>query len=363
MAECVNSSCKVRCHGRAEKREEYNHELGKARETCNDLRNDLIRIGHQFFDYSSSITEIQENLHDAWDELIHAAKSIPSDSSEHDRLVTLVFELRELGILCREHKDEGPEGSRRSAMQLLGHEYATMPLNENSCQRLWRDLPYLSQDIQTFWIRESMGLQTAERASLATLTAKLYSCGICPEGLASCVLWLFKEALETERPLTAPSPGSSSELEHSPVPLAELLPACLEWLNYGNFKLAKMSADNYLPASIFTENDGFVSFVPGPFELEAGIAQEGLTISRWLSWRKRLGDLYLHGDKQVSKTARQCFELMVGTGLAIGLKIPGEKRYLEQLFDALDKELAARGFKDCVGPEDIEIDPAWANED
>ena len=59
---------------------------------------------------------------------------------------------------------------------------------------------------------------------------------------------------------------------------------------------------------------------------------------------------------------RSCFELMVGTGCSIGIDIPGESVYPSELFEALGKELAARNFKGCVSPDDIEMDPSWANE-
>lgn len=79
-------------------------------------------------------------------------------------------------------------------------------------------------------------------------------------------------------------------------------------------------------------------------------------------WRRRFGELYIEGAQGVAEPARKCFEIMVGSGTALGLEIPGEKKYLEKLFEALDAELMARNMKDCVGPDDIRVDPAWAEE-
>ncbi|KAK1763170.1 hypothetical protein QBC33DRAFT_563165 [Phialemonium atrogriseum] len=82
---CADGFCKVvRYLSREEKRKEYDHDMENAREPWQDLRNDMIRIGHQYSDHTTGITNIGESLHDAWDELIHAAKIIPSASSEHD---------------------------------------------------------------------------------------------------------------------------------------------------------------------------------------------------------------------------------------------------------------------------------------
>ena len=360
MVECVDGSCKVQYLSREEKRKEYNHVIGNTHETYKGLRNDLIRIGHQYFDHTIDITSIEENLHDAWDELIHASMVIPPDSSNHDRLVSLVLEVREFGAFSRDRKNKVQlEQQAEPVIISPDHGNAIMP----NGQRLWSDLPYLSEDFQAFWTNESMGLKPAERAGLATLTAKLCASGVCPGAMAHCALSLFKQASETKRQVTAFSSDGTSGSEHSPVPLTDLLPACLAWLTYGNFKLAKTCVDGYTPVPISADNDDWVVTTPSHVTVDKGVEQEEFSISRWLFWRKRFGQLYLHGGKEVSQSARKCFELMVGTGAAVGLNIPGEKRYLEHLFEALDKELVARGFKDCVGPEDIEIDPAWANEE
>lgn len=125
--------------------------------------------------------------------------------------------------------------------------------------------------IPDFWTKKSTGLTATERGSLATLSAKLCASGICAGDLARCALWLFKEALETERCPTDSSSKSTSR--HLPVPLSDLLPACLEWLTYGNFKLAKLSIDNYNPTPFQATNGDQVSASPGHVALE--IRNEG----------------------------------------------------------------------------------------
>lgn len=62
---CADGSCNVRYLGREEKRKEYDHGLANARETWQGLRNDLIRIRHQYSDHTTGITNIGESLHDA----------------------------------------------------------------------------------------------------------------------------------------------------------------------------------------------------------------------------------------------------------------------------------------------------------
>jgi hypothetical protein len=345
MAACENGSCAVRYRNREEKRNEYKHDFTNARDTWQGLRDDLFRIGHQYFDCTADIPDIEESLHDVWNELIHAAKIIPSISSEHDRLLTLVITVRELGNFSRKLKNAIPGGDEEVATMANG-------------QRLWTDVPYLAQDFQDYWTNESIVLPAIERENLAVLTAKLCGAGVCSIDLARCALWLFKETLETERPLIVSSSGGDHSKGCHP-PVSELLPACIEWLTYSNSKLARLSADNCNPASWSEGGEDRVSIAPGPLATKANVIQQGFSVSRWLFWRQRLGEMYLSGDQQVAKSARKCFEVMALTGLAVGIEIPGEKKYLERLFEALDKELAARNGKGSVGPEDIEIDPAW----
>jgi hypothetical protein len=257
--------------------------------------------------------------------------------------------VRELGPFARKRKSATPEGEG-------DNEVAIMP----NGQRLWTDLPYLAQAFQDFWMNESTGLSITERESLAVLTAKLCATGVCSVDLSQCALWLFKEALETDRS-HASTIGDDDSKDARPS-VSDLLPACIVWMDYSNYKLARLSVDNCNPDSGSARDDQ-VSTSPGPLAVEANITQPGFSVARWLFWRRRLGDMYLSGDPHVAKSARKCFELMMHTGLAIGIKIPGEEKYLERLFEALDKELVARKIQGCVGPEDIEVNPAWANED
>jgi hypothetical protein len=338
MAACVDDASTEPRLSREIKRSKYDHDFEKPRKTWQALHDDLIRIGHQYFDHTADLTFIEDSLHDAWDELFYIAKGTPCDSSEHDRLLVLVMTVRELGKFTRQRKCTTSASVEDVAVVSNG-------------QQLWVDLPYLAQDLQSFWFNESMDLPMTERKNLAVLTSKLCATGVCSVELASCALWIFKEVLETDRTVKE---GSQSP----PPSLSDLLPACIEWLNYGNFKLALLSADNCNPA---IEGDNKIPTSAGPLAVRANITQQGFSVARWVFWRKRLGELYLSGDQEVAKSARKGFEIMALTGLAIGLQIPGEHKYLEKLFEALDKELVALDGPGCVGPENIEIDPTWAS--
>ncbi|KJZ77764.1 hypothetical protein HIM_02941 [Hirsutella minnesotensis 3608] len=351
MAEYTESSCLVRPLNRAEKRAEYERDAAKAPDVRKGIRDELLRIGHHYFIDEISVAEMEESLKDAWDELIHAARIIPSDSSEHDRLVTLVLELREFGPLTRSKKDTLFEDERESAVVPNG-------------QRLWADVPYLAQELQSSWGQESIGFGDVERQNLATLTAKLCASGVCSHDIADCALWLFREALETERPLDTESGEGQAAGSVGPT-IAQLLPACLAWLDHGSFKLAKLCAGGHSSMSMTSASgdDQRLLISPGPLAVKSNIPPKDYSMERWLFWRRRLGELYISGNEAVAPIARKCFEIMVSSGLPMGVDIPGEKRYLERVFEALDKELVARDFKESIASEDIRIDPRWADDD
>ncbi|KAF2672300.1 hypothetical protein BT63DRAFT_438123 [Microthyrium microscopicum] len=343
MADCEDGSCALPGPmTRAEKRAEYKYDPSNALETWKDLQNSLLSLGTQSLEQDAELADIEQGLHDVWDELIHIAMATPSTSAEHDRLVTLILTMRELGTFVRKNK---------GVLESDGEELVTM----SNGQRLWVDLPFLAADLQAFWSYEAMSRTAADRLCLAVLTAKLCAAGVCSTELAHCALWLFKETLETERPIMV----SSTEDHDSPITVSDLLPACLEWLDHANFKLARLCADGYTYGSGKHAN----SMTPGALAATAGVNQEGFSMARWLFWRRRLGELYLSDEQKVSKRARKAFDMMAETGRTMGIDIPGEKKYLDKVFEALDKEVIARGGKGCVGIEEIEIDPTWATDD
>ncbi|EFR02150.1 hypothetical protein MGYG_05152 [Nannizzia gypsea CBS 118893] len=348
--DCPGGTCALPSSTREEKRKEYETDPANAQETWENLRNAIGGIGRGYFSDDFAAAEIESQLHDIWDELIHAAKITPATSAELDRLVTLVSETRALGVFAQNKADKEAAPER---------EGATLP----NGQKLWIDLPYLGQEVKDSWTKESMGFTPAERESLAVWAAKLCATCICPEDLSRCALWLFKQALETDRPVTKDGQdGKACPTVH------DLLPACLAWLKHSNSKLVRLSYENYRAAraseggiSSEENNDSSIT-LPGDLAVQAGVTQPGFSIDRWLFWRQRFKDLYRSGVPSVVKLARSCFEVAIFSGMDVGLDIPGERVYLSRLFEALDREVETREFKECVGAEDIDIDMDWDKE-
>lgn len=302
------------------------------------LHEQMISIGDQYLNHGQDGAGLEERLHELWGEVFYSAKHISTTSYEHDRLVTLILEARQLGPLARRGDQEG----------------AVLP----NGQRLWTDLPYLVQELERVWLLESFKFAATERANLAAFTAKLCAVGVCPDELSRCALWLFKETLEVERPLHLPD-ASESDLRPS---IVDSLPACLAWLRFNNFKLARLSAMDFDPVIHRDEGKPESSTALGALAGSSEISQNGFSMKRWLFWRRRLRELYNTGDSEVMKLTRDCFEVAAQTGRLIGIEIPGEQQYLARVFEALDRELARREFAGSVEPSDIEIDMGWAGD-
>jgi hypothetical protein len=348
MADCTEGlRCPVKL-SREEKRKGFEHDPTNAQDTLQSLRDGTMSLSVPYFSHQVNVEQIGEHLRDLWDELIHIAKIIPASSSEHDRMVTLILEARELGTFVRQKKDASFDEEREEAVLPNG-------------QRLWTDLPYLVQEFQGSWTNESMTFTATQRESLAVLTAKLCAVGVCPNELSYCALWLFRETLEVHRPL-APSSREGGDSKYPHPTVIDLLPANLAWLRHGKFKLAKLSVAHYDPSPAVSDDNVQVLTAPGDLATKANFLQNGFGVARWLFWRQRFKELSGCGDERVAKLAKACFEEAVLTGLHVGLDIPGEKKYLSNLFKALDRELIARGMIGSVGPEDIEIDMDWADE-
>ncbi|PIG85717.1 hypothetical protein AARAC_004082 [Aspergillus arachidicola] len=323
MAECPSGNCSVRVLARKQKRQEFTYDPANPQEVWQDFKWRILNFTQGYIEHSWDISFVEEGLHDLWDELIHVAKRHPADSAEHDRLVTLIVEAREWGPVTRKKKDASADEEPEQIFLPNG-------------QRLWADLPYLVQEFQDAWMKESMGYTAAQREGLAALTARLCAVGVYPSEL-------------------------EGDATNACVPVVELLPACHAWLKYNSFKLAIFTATNhdYPPPS--TGDSAQASTAPGDLSPKSELPCSGFSIPRWVFWRRRYKYFYHCGNEQVAKLARACFEEAMFKGTRMGIELPGEKIFLTRIFEALDAEMIARGMH-SVEPQDIEIDMDWAEE-
>lgn len=295
------------------------------------LKNLILSMSNYYITHPDQASTLFETeIHDLWEQLIQLAKLTPADDPAHDRLVSLTLWARELGAL--RIKQNGKDGKLITPEGL----------------EVWTDLPYLEEDMQEAW-QKSMDLTPVERHNFAAFTARLMAVGVSDTGFGLCALWLLRETLETPRPLTKPENGDE-------ISVAELLPACLAWFEYCNFKLLRLAVDSDFNGVNFYPHLS----APGELAREADVEQLGFSVPRWLFWRRRFKELSRCKDEQVAKKGRQGFDYMITTGITLGYKISGERKYMEKLRAVLEEELIRSG-KDTVTPDDVVVDLDWAD--
>lgn len=179
-------------------------------------------------------------------------------------------------------------------------------------------------------------------------------------------LWLLKKTLEEEIPLRndANEDEDFTQCDGSILKstVAELLPACFEWLANANFKLLTMAAENYNPCpSASMTSDHEARTKSGSLAVKANIKSYGLSISRWVFWRFRLKELTSCADEEISQLARQGFDEMIHTGVVLGIDVHGEKNYLDKVHEAVSSEFKARGMTECVDASDVSINLGWVD--
>lgn len=200
------------------------------------------------------------DLHDLWYRLIAVAKVTPAEDAETDRIVAQVVRLRELGPLT--HKDSGKEAVMSNG------------------QHLWTDLPFLEEDLYKAWTDGLHTMTPSQRDNLAGFMSRLLGSNACGNGIAPCVLILFRAALETSKE----SPSTDGPVsEH-------LLSAVFTWLYWGSFKIWKLSI---LGAPLITQEARLSAMGSnwgdvGDLATAAGVEEKGFSEKRLRFWIIRL---------------------------------------------------------------------------
>jgi hypothetical protein len=216
------------------------------------------------------------DMHELWYWVAHAARYIAADHPAQDRLVAQVQHARNMGTLSR--KNEAGE-----------EEVAT-----TSDGNIWSDLPFLVEEVQSAW-QASSTFPSVERHNLSAFVARLASVGVRDPGLGVVALWVLRETLETDRPLTSSSSGPN--IENPQASIADLLPAANAWLLYCGFKIEGLC--------IQTQNYDS-NAETGELARKANITpNSGFSVARWKFWRDRLEEITQSEDQEVAQLAEK----------------------------------------------------------
>lgn len=241
-----------------------------------------------------------------WYALIQSASYIEPQHPAQDRLVRLVLQARELGVLKRMRKTVVDEKETEVEEAIT------------SDGRMWCDLPFLVGDLKIAW-EETMvsGVSTWKRENLAAFIAKLAGLGVCDDKLTGCGLSVMREALEFDRDLVPSIPPSPSTLEPESdlevediftgdevkqLTTLDFMPIVKLWLQYAGSKMSRLSDINF--------ESGTWQSQPGHLAIMAGISESGFSKRRFVFWRKRMEELKWCDEEAVWEQASQCVEMM-----------------------------------------------------
>ena len=258
----------------------------------------LIRnITNRYTNSDHDIGVFEVDLHDLWYLFIQAAKAIPEAEPAADQLACQVLRARNFGVLCRV----------RSGMAAPSGEQAIT----STQQRIWLDLPFLMDALQSAWAAASSDMTADERRNLAGFTARLASFGIHTDELISCALGSFAKALET-----------SSEAE-----IADQVPVLDSWLRHGGFAILSASARGF--GSTKTQT------VSTPGELFARSNAEtgpAFSVARWDFWKQRLNELQQGSASDTAEQLQQCVGMMRSAEELIGARCHARDDALKAYF-------------------------------
>ena len=237
----------------------------------------IYSMSSRYFHVDFAVELLDNELHDFWYTFIQAAKNTSYGSPTQDRLVFYVLYVREMGVVTRTL----PNGDKQEVRSSDG--------------KLWSDLPFLVQDIQTTWINDYLKMSATHRQNLAAFLARLAAVGVCGHSLTGCALWLLRDALETPRRLSDVESGTE-------VPVVELLTAVNMWLLNAPHKLVILSDASY---------NNFSPKISALGELAQGrVAVGGFSPSRWNFWKERLEQISHSEHEEVKKLALEGLQMM-----------------------------------------------------
>jgi hypothetical protein len=221
------------------------------------------------------------DMHELWYWVAQAARYIAADHPAQDRLVAQVQHARDMGTLSLKNE--------------AGEEQVATTSDGN----IWSDLPFLVEEVQSAW-KASDTFPSVERHNLSAFVARLASVGLRDPDLGVVALWVLRDTLETDRPLTSSPSGSNDENPQASI--ADLLPAANAWFLYCGHKVESFC--------IQTQNYDSNAETGELARKENISTNSGFSVARWKFWRDRLEEISHCEDQEVAQLAEKTRKTM-----------------------------------------------------
>lgn len=246
---------------------------------------------------------IEAEIHHLWYTVIEAAKHWDATNPKQDTLVRYLLSARARGTLTRPLVTVVADGPNANG----GNRQDATAFSDGSM--FWSDLPFLGQDLMEEWKQR---FYTAEydggnilRSNLAAFLGRLVSVGIW-KGPAACALSLFRETLETPRPLVSTADAKDSGKD-TVLPIKTLVLALQQMLCHSEGVIINLSNKSVDIADSFLSPE-FSGL--GELAIQSGLSSPGYSPDRWCFWIKRLKELAKCEYPDVSDSAECCLDIM-----------------------------------------------------
>ncbi|KAK7224713.1 hypothetical protein V2G26_012716 [Clonostachys chloroleuca] len=295
---------------------------GRQDTLCGTISSHLKTINIQYILNSRPEEFYASELRDIWYTLIQAGKNITTD------------ELLKDGI---------SQGCRQDD---IGTSTVQGVITFSDGHTLWSGLPLLSicltEEFTKYYYQKDYS--TEQRGNMAGLIARLLAAGFY-DGPGLCALSLFRETLETPRPLV--TDADSKETPETLLLLEDLLEHLSELCQESGYGLAILSSSQTSAAtmSIIKTNAADYPHLSnlGDLALRAGTTTDssptGYSPQRWGFWVQRLTELTQCGIESIERCAKSCLAPMRRAGDETNL-LPGLISEELTIFEDEDDELA-----------------------
>ncbi|CAH0038215.1 unnamed protein product [Clonostachys rhizophaga] len=306
---------------------------GRQDTLCSTISSHLKTINIQYILNSRPEEFYVSELRDIWYTLIQAGKNITTDElledgisqgCRQDDIVRELVTFRALGTLQRSVQTSNlDDDSNKGTDSVQG------VITFSDGHTLWSGLPLLSicltEEFTKYYYQKDYSAE--QQGNMAGLIARLLAAGFY-DGPGLCALSLFRETLETSRPLV--TDADSKETSETLLSLEDLLGHLTELCQNSGYGLAILSSSQTSAATMSMIKTNAADYPHlsnlGDLALQAGTTTDssptGYSPQRWGFWVQRLTELTQCGVKSIERTAKFCLGPMRWAGDETNL-LPG----------------------------------------
>ncbi|XRM38634.1 hypothetical protein ABZX51_002033 [Aspergillus tubingensis] len=255
-------------------------------------------VTSRYCDIGDGVDSLEGHIHSLWYMYYELARSISSDSPEHEGLVLDILRIQGMGPLTRPSRGVNGINIARTVDGTL-----------------WNDLPFLVGDMTDFWINRSASMSGAQRLDFATFLAKLASTRVAKDRMCQVALLIFRSLFESPLQLCSGKESDEEDVNRGTKQLEvfHLLPSAVAWFKIASHNLLLLSEVywNDCPSHISKGGEMFV-------ESELGQrSPTGFSPWRYMFWLRRLHEIQDEakqaGDKYLEELAADGIQYMVNT--------------------------------------------------